>query len=132
MRTCTLFLLALAFTGCARTVTERQLSDRIIATNGLSFVSRLYYVGSKDQFDYFIEKGMGSQSYRIARGSIVIPTRMPRTDDESQWRVCVVEGRWSADPLGIIQVPEPAGGTNGSHPIPSGTNPASPASGSRR
>lgn len=108
-----ILLLALALTGCVRTVTERQLSDRIVATNGMSFISELYYVGSSELYDYFVEKNqIGSQTYRIARGKVAITTPMPRTDDKSRWRVCVVEGRWSADPAGKVVVPEPAGGGN--------------------
>ena len=73
--------------GCATQTTHEDLAKRIIATQGNSFPSVLYYVGSSDEYDFFVESNyiFEDTKYRVSLGVIPLRHRLPVQSDRRKW-----------------------------------------------
>ena len=86
-------------TGCATTLTEHQLANRILGLAGPRSC-RLYYAGSSEHYDHFAEYNVGSTRYRrykVKKGLIAVPAPMPETKDLCFWRLCHLKRKAGPD-----------------------------------
>jgi hypothetical protein len=101
-----LLVVLLIAAGCVRTSSHESLTQRLLATRNNSFYSDLFYIGSTEKYDYFVERNpLGAQTHRVAIGQIAIGNRMKRTQDERLWRRCEVLGMWDTNAPARISVP---------------------------
>ena len=98
--------------GCATTLTEHQLANRILGFAGPRSC-RLYYAGSSDHYDHFAEYNVGSTRYRrykVKKGLIAVPAPMPETKDLCFWRLCHLKRKAGPESSRLtIEVPEQDG-----------------------
>ena len=85
-------LIALLFVcGCVTTVSQKELdtiSDRMFMdSRNQSSVSATYYVGSDDNYDYFVIGTVRCRKqYRVERNESKVTNRFQKTQDQSKWR----------------------------------------------
>jgi hypothetical protein len=91
--TCGGLLLALGFAaaGCssstaAGTAHMQQLDNAVLSSYSSTHPDRLYYIGSKDGYDYYYMQN-DKKRYKVARSESLHDPEMPLTDDHAKWQV---------------------------------------------
>lgn len=91
-------LSVVTLTGCAKTLTQKEFTEKFSSNRIDSACTGRYYIGTANGFHYFHEEWadwIPDKDYRVAEGSLAIKDPFPLTSDRSRWRAWSkpVEGR---------------------------------------